>query len=95
MQKTEKELALSAKKNRTNINHYGYKKWKSFRAPKYPFLTEAMMIDRLLSFSTPLKEAYPVFHINKEPFLSKTTKKHNRICCVSRTPAVGLEPTTS
>lgn len=37
-------------KNRANINHYVYKTWKSFRAPKYPFLTEAMMIDRLLSF---------------------------------------------
>ena len=36
-----------------NINHYEYKTWKSFRAPKYSFLTEAMMIDRLLSFSTP------------------------------------------
>ncbi|HAQ7745789.1 TPA: ISL3-like element ISEfa11 family transposase, partial [Enterococcus faecium] len=35
-------------KNRANINHYEYKTWKSFRAPKYPFLTEAMMIDRLL-----------------------------------------------
>ncbi|BDP68060.1 ISL3 family transposase [Enterococcus faecium] len=38
-------------KNRANINHYEYKTWKSFRAPKYPFLTEAMMIDRLLEFS--------------------------------------------
>ncbi|HFH9836674.1 TPA: transposase, partial [Streptococcus pyogenes] len=28
-------------KNRANINHYEYKTWKSFRAPKYPFLTEA------------------------------------------------------
>ncbi len=55
-----KELALFAK-NRANINHYEYKTWKSFRAPKYPFLTEAMMIDRLLEFSTPLKEAYPFF----------------------------------
>ncbi len=50
--KTEKELALFAK-NRANINHYEYKTWKSFRAPKYPFLTEAMMIDRLLEFSRP------------------------------------------
>ncbi len=45
--------------NRANINHYEYKTWKSFRAPKYPFLTEAVMIDRLLGFSTPLKEVYP------------------------------------
>ncbi|HAP6228802.1 TPA: transposase, partial [Enterococcus faecium] len=49
-------------KNRASINHYEYKTWKSFRAPKYPFLTEAMMIDRLLEFSAPLKEAYPFFH---------------------------------
>ena len=48
-------------KNRANINHYEYKTWKSFRAPKYPFLTEAMMIDRLLEFSPTLKEAYPFF----------------------------------
>ncbi|WP_251360367.1 transposase, partial [Staphylococcus aureus] len=47
-------------KNRANINHYEYKTWKSFRAPKYPFLTEAMMIDRLLEFSPPLKGAYPL-----------------------------------
>ncbi|WP_415030000.1 transposase [Enterococcus faecium] len=53
--------AFFAKKNRANINHYEYKTWKSFRAPKYPFLTEAMMIDRLLEFSPPLKEAYPFF----------------------------------
>ncbi|TNX04215.1 ISL3 family transposase, partial [Enterococcus faecium] len=44
---------------RANINHYEYKTWKSFRAPKYPFLTEAMMIDRLLEFSPPLNELNP------------------------------------
>lgn len=32
-------------KNRANVNHYEYKTWQSFRAPKYAFLTEAMMID--------------------------------------------------
>lgn len=32
-------------KNRQKINHYDYKTWHSFRAPKYPLLTEAMMID--------------------------------------------------
>ena len=58
-------------KNRANINHYEYKTWKSFRAPKYPFLTEAMMIDRLLEFSTPLKEAYPFFHELVEAFRDK------------------------
>lgn len=58
-------------KNRANINHYEYKTWKSFRAPKYPFLTEAMMIDRLLEFSPPLKEAYPFFHELVEAFRDK------------------------
>ncbi|TKM04827.1 transposase, partial [Enterococcus faecium] len=55
-------------KNRANINHNEYKTWKSFRAPKYPFLTEAMMIDRLLELSPPLKEAYPFFHELVEAF---------------------------
>lgn len=32
-------------KNRENINHYEYKIWRSFRTPKYPLLTEAMIID--------------------------------------------------
>ncbi|WP_270293531.1 transposase, partial [Enterococcus casseliflavus] len=50
-------------KNRANINHYEYKTWKSFRAPKYPFLTEAMMIDRLLEFS--------IFHELVEAFRDK------------------------
>ena len=58
-------------KNRANINHYEYKTWKSFRAPKYPFLTEAMMIARLLRFSTPLKEAYPFFHELVDAFRDK------------------------
>ena len=58
-------------KNRASINHYEYKTWKSFRAPKYPFLTEAMMIDRLLEFSAPLKEAYPFFHELVEAFRDK------------------------
>lgn len=58
-------------KNRENINHYEYKTWKSFRTPKFPFLTEAMMIDRLLEFSTPLKEAYLLFHELTEAFRNK------------------------
>ena len=58
-------------KNRENINHYDYKTWRSFRAPKYPLLTEAMMIDRLLAFSTPLKETYTVFHELLEAFRAK------------------------
>ena len=57
--------------NRENINHYEYKTWRSFRTPKYPLLTEAMMIDRLLAFSTPLKEAYTVFHELTEAFRHK------------------------
>lgn len=36
-------------KNSSNIDTTHYKTWRSFRSPKYPFLTEAMMIDRLLS----------------------------------------------
>ncbi len=58
-------------KNRQKINHYEYKTWRSFRAPKYPLLTEAMMIDRLLAFSTPLKEAYTFFHELVETFRDK------------------------
>ena len=58
-------------KNRENINLYEYKTWRSFRTPKYPLLTEAMMIDRLLAFSTPLKEAYTVFHELTEAFRHK------------------------
>ncbi|MDT2813235.1 ISL3 family transposase, partial [Vagococcus lutrae] len=42
-------------KDRMSINHSEYKTWRSFRAPHYPYQTEAMMIDRLLSYSEPLK----------------------------------------
>lgn len=58
-------------KNRENINHYEYKTWRSFCAHKYPLLTEAMMIDRLLAFSTPLKEAYSYYHELAEAFRNK------------------------
>ncbi len=44
--KTEKEPALFAKKT-CKHHHYEYETWKSFRAPKYLFLTKAMMIDCL------------------------------------------------
>lgn len=47
------------------------KNWRSFRTPKYPLLTEAMMIDRLLAFSTPLKDAYTVFYELTETFRLK------------------------
>ena len=49
-------------KNRQSIQYTEYKTWRSFRAPKYPHLTEAMMIDRLLNYSPVLKETYDYFH---------------------------------
>lgn len=58
-------------KNRQLLNHSEYKSWRSFRAPKYPYLTEAMMIDRLLAFSLPLKEAYETFHDLTDAFRTK------------------------
>lgn len=58
-------------KNRQNIDISEYKTWRSFRAPKYPYLTEAMVIDRLLSYSEPLKEAYQVFHDITDAFREK------------------------
>lgn len=61
----------SLTKNRQLLNHSEYKTWRSFRAPKYPYLTEAMMIDRLLDFSLPLKEAYEAFHDLTDAFRSK------------------------
>ena len=58
-------------KNRQNIDISEYKTCRSFRAPKYPYLTEAMVIDRLLSYSEPLKEAYQVFHDITNAFREK------------------------
>lgn len=58
-------------KDRQRINHSEYKSWRSFRLPKYPYLTEAMMIDRLLSCSQPLKEAYEAFHEIEDAFRKK------------------------
>ena len=58
-------------KNRADINHFEYKNWRSFRAPKYPYLTEAMMVDRLLSYSPSLKEAYTIFHDLTDAFRQK------------------------
>lgn len=58
-------------KNRLNINHSDYKTWRSFRSPKYPYLTEAMMIDRLLNYSEPLKQTYAVFHDVADAFRGK------------------------
>ena len=58
-------------KNRQNIDISEYKTWRSFPSPKYPYLTEAMVIDRLLSYSEPLKEAYHVFHDLTDAFREK------------------------
>ncbi|OTN75077.1 transposase [Enterococcus sp. 8G7_MSG3316] len=61
----------SLTKNRQNINHSEYKSWRSFRAPKFPLLTETMMIDRLLTFSSSLREAYEAFHDLADAFRDK------------------------
>ncbi|WP_339101632.1 ISL3 family transposase [Candidatus Enterococcus clewellii] len=58
-------------KNRAHVNHSTYKTWRSFRAPKFPYLTEAMMIDRLLEFSPALRFTYQVFHELTEAFRRK------------------------
>ncbi|UWS52060.1 hypothetical protein NWT19_08650 [Enterococcus faecium] len=44
-------------KNRANINHYEYKTWKSFQLTKHVLPNAKLVIDRLLGFSTPFKEA--------------------------------------
>ncbi len=44
---------------------------EKFSSTKIPIFTEAMMIDRLLGFSTSLKEAYPYFHELVEAFRDK------------------------
>lgn len=58
-------------KNRKNINHTEYKTWRSFRTPKYPYLTEAMVLDRLLGASTALEVAYHSFHELTDAFRDK------------------------
>ena len=58
-------------KNRMNINHSEYKTWRSFRSPHYPYQTEAMVIDRLLNYSEPLKIAYHSFHDMMDAFRNK------------------------
>ncbi|WP_071131276.1 ISL3 family transposase [Enterococcus timonensis] len=50
-------------KNSQNIDISTYKSWRSFPTPKFPLLTEQMMIDRLLSYSPALRLAYDCFHI--------------------------------
>lgn len=61
-------------KNRQIINHTEYKTWRSFRAPKYPYLTEAMVVDRLLDYSEPLKQAYHYFHDLTDSFREKESE---------------------
>lgn len=58
-------------KNQMNVSISEFKTWKSFPSPKYPLLTESMMIDRLLSFSSNLKEAYDNFQLLTYHFRNK------------------------
>lgn len=58
-------------KNQTNISISEFKTWRSFPSPKYHLLTESMVIDRLLSFSSELKEAYDIFHLLMYHFRNK------------------------
>lgn len=53
------------------INHSEYKTWRSFRAPKYRYQTEVMIIDRLLNYSESLKSAYTCFHDVMDAFRDK------------------------
>ena len=62
-------------KNRNTIDISEYKQWGSFRAPKYPYLTEQMMIDRLLDFSAPLKQTYAYFHDLVDTFRRKDPER--------------------
>ncbi|MGX6969348.1 ISL3 family transposase [Vagococcus bubulae] len=58
-------------KNQLTISISEFKTWRSFPSPKYPLLTESMMIDRLLSFSPNLKEAYDSFQLLTYHFRNK------------------------
>ncbi|MGX6966219.1 ISL3 family transposase [Vagococcus teuberi] len=58
-------------KNQQNISISEFKTWRSFPSPKYPILTKSMMIDRLLSFSANLKEAYDIFQLLTYHFRNK------------------------
>lgn len=58
-------------KNRKNINYTEYKTWCSFRAPKYPYLAESMVHDRLLGASTALKVTYHAFNLLADAFRDK------------------------
>ncbi|AQP52862.1 ISL3 family transposase [Vagococcus penaei] len=58
-------------KNQLTVSISEFKTWKSFPSPKYPLLTESMMIDRLLSFSLNLKKAYDSFQLLTYHFRNK------------------------
>lgn len=58
-------------KNQMNINGTYFHTWQSFKAPKYPLLTESMVIDRLLGFSGPLCDTYQSFHYLLNAFRNK------------------------
>lgn len=58
-------------KNRQSINVSEYKRWQGFRSHRYPLMTEGILIDRLLSYSEPLKKAYHAFHALADAFRRK------------------------
>lgn len=61
-------------KNSESIDVSHYKTWRSFRLPHYPLMTESMVLDRLLSYSDPLKETYLVFTAILYAFRTKQPK---------------------
>lgn len=58
-------------KNRKTLDWTNYHKWRSFRAPRYPLLTEGAVIDRLLAYSKRLKTTYECFHDLTDAFREK------------------------
>ena len=58
-------------KNQAHIDWSDFHTWRSFRTPIYPLLTEGMVIDRLLSYSTQLEDTYYCFHSLLNAFRSK------------------------
>lgn len=71
--KTNWKLLL---KNSSKVDTTHYKTWPSFRPPKYSYLTEVMMIDRLLSLSLPLAEAYESFQLLGHHFRTKNPEEY-------------------
>lgn len=58
-------------KNTANVDIGYYKRWLGFMSHSYPLMTEDMLIDRLLSYSNSLKQAYNVFHELVDSFRRK------------------------